>query len=61
MINSSLAKKYGSPLNLSEGNHTKASSDRGNGSKASSIMKNPWTRSDRCGYGVGGVGGKSKY
>lgn len=59
MVNSKLAKKYGQPLSLSEGNHTQAKSSAGG--KNASIMSNPNTKSDRCGYGVNGVGGKMKY
>lgn len=55
-VNSKLAKKYGKPLSYSDGEHTKAKSSYSE--KNSSIMSNPNTKSDRCGYGVNGVGGK---
>jgi hypothetical protein len=55
-INSKLAKKYGKPLSYTDGEHTQS---KKSGSKMnSSIMSNPNTKSDRCGYGVNGVGGK---
>jgi hypothetical protein len=54
VINKGLAKKYGQPLNASAGEHT-LSKTKGGG-KNSSIMSNPNTKSDRCGYGVNGVG-----
>lgn len=53
-INSALAKKYGKPLCASDGEHTKSKTK--GGGKNSSIMSNPNTKSDRCGYGVNGVG-----
>ena len=59
MINKGLSKKYGQPLNASEGNLTQSKTK--GGGKNSSIMSNPNTKSDRCGYGVGGAGGKMKY
>ena len=59
MTNSGLAKKYGQPLNNSEGNFTKSKTK--GGGKNSSIMSNAYTKSDRCGYGVNGVGGKKAY
>lgn len=53
-INSKLAKKYGKPLCYSDGEHTQSKTK--GGGKDSSIMSNPNTKSDRCGYGVNGVG-----
>jgi hypothetical protein len=53
-VNSSLAKRYGKPLSASEGEHTKSKTK--GGGKNASIMSNPNTKSDRCGYGVNGVG-----
>lgn len=56
-VNSKLAKKYGKPANASEGDITKYGGGSGMSkpSKNSSIMSNPNTKSDRCGYGVNGV------
>lgn len=54
MVNKSLASKFGKPLNASEGQHTKSKTK--GGGKNSSIMSNANTKSDRCGYGVNGVG-----
>jgi hypothetical protein len=59
MINSGLAKKYGQPLSNSAGNFTKSKTK--GGGKNASIMSNPNTKSDRCGYGVNGVGGNKAY
>ena len=53
--NKGLSKKYGMPMNVSYGNHTKAKSSVKDGAKNSSIMSNANTKSDRCGYGVNGV------
>ena len=53
MINKSLAKKYGQPINASEGQHTQ--SKTGGGGKNSSIMGNKNTASTRCGYGRQGA------
>lgn len=53
-VNQKLAKKYGKPLSYTDGEHTQ--SKTGGGGKNSSIMSNPNTKSDRCGYGVNGVG-----
>ena len=52
-INSGLAKKYGKPLCVSEGEHTqsKTSSPKLN----SSIQGNKNTKTTRIGYGVNGV------
>ena len=53
-VNAGLAKKFGKPLSASEGEHTKSKTK--GGGKNPSIMSNPNTKSDRCGYGVNGVG-----
>lgn len=53
-VNAGLAKKYGKPLSYTEGEHTQSKTK--GGGKNSSIMSNPNTKSDRCGYGVNGVG-----
>ena len=53
-VNSGLAKKYGKPLSYTDGEHTKSKTK--GGGKNSSIMSNSNTKSDRCGYGVNGVG-----
>lgn len=53
MVNAGLAKKYGKPLSYTEGEHTKSKTSYP--TKNSSIMGNPNTKSDRCGYGVNGV------
>lgn len=53
-VNSGLAQKYGKPLSYTDGEHTKATTSYPK--KNSSIMSNPNTKSDRCGYGVNGVG-----
>jgi len=53
-INAGLAKKYGKPLSYTDGEHTQSKTS--GGGKNSSIMSNPNTKSDRCGYGVNGVG-----
>ena len=58
MYNKALSKKYGMPLSLSEGNHTQSKTSYP--TKNSSIMGNPNTKSDRCGYGVNGVMGYGK-
>ena len=52
-VNKGLSNKYGKPLSLTEGEHTKAKSSASDKNK--SIMSNPNTKSDRCGYGVNGV------
>jgi len=52
-INSGLAKKYGKPLCVSEGEHTQSKTSYPK--KNSSIMGNKNTASSRCGYGVNGV------
>ena len=59
MINKGLAKKYGNPLSASEGDLTQSKTK--GGGKNPSIMSNPNTKSDRCGYGVNGAGGKTSY
>ena len=53
-LNAALAKKFGKPLCASDGEHTKSKTK--GGGKNSSIMSNANTKSDRCGYGVNGVG-----
>ncbi len=57
MVNKGLAKKYGKPLSYTDGEHTKSKTSYP--TKNASIMGNPNTKSDRCGYGVNGYGGKS--
>ncbi len=57
-VNRALSKKYGKPLSVSDGEHTKSTLSYP--TKNSSIMGNPNTKSDRCGYGVKGVGSGSK-
>jgi hypothetical protein len=52
-VNKGLSTKYGKPLSLTEGEHTKAVSP--SAGKNKSIMSNPNTKSDRCGYGVNGA------
>lgn len=52
-VNAALAKKYGKPLNASEGEHTQSKTK--GGGKNASIMGNKNTASSRCGYGVNGV------
>ena len=56
-VNKALSKKYGKPLSVSDGEHTKSTLSYP--VKNSSIMSNPNTRSDRCGYGVNGYEGKT--
>lgn len=53
-LNSSLVKRHGKPLSYSDGEHTQSKTSYPK--KDSSIMSNPNTKSDRCGYGVNGVG-----
>jgi hypothetical protein len=53
-VNAGLAKKFGKPLSYTDGEHTQSKTK--GGGKNSSIMSNPNTKSDRCGYGVNGVG-----
>ena len=53
-VNSSLAKRHGKPLSYSDGEHTQSKTSYP--AKNKSIMSNPNTKSDRCGYGVNGVG-----
>jgi len=53
-LNSSLVKRHGKPLSYTDGEHTQSKTK--GGGKNSSIMSNPNTKSDRCGYGVNGVG-----
>lgn len=58
-VNKGLAKKYGKPLSYTDGEHTQSKTSYP--AKNSSIMSNPNTKSDRCGYGVNGVGSGMKY
>jgi hypothetical protein len=53
-VNSKLAKKYGTPLSYTDGEHTQSKTSYPK--KNSSIMGNKNTASTRCGYGVNGVG-----
>ncbi len=56
--NKGLSKKYGMPMNVSYGHITKAKTSYP--TKNASIMSNPNTKSDRCGYGVNGYDYKMK-